>query len=307
LAEEFCPLNDRTLGDWRRHFDDAMRRGGEIRGNIPKIRTGGRKDMNTKRRQALLLSALGMVGVMLLVIAPAGRLAAEPPAVLVQWPDTIYVNAKIVTFDDTAVNDNPGSIVEAMAVRDQKIIALGSKNEVLALKGTDTEVVDLQGKTVLPGFVHGHNHIFGPAEEASAKIFGLANFTKGYYMNMTAERTADEILAKLEKAVNDLRQVADVGEDDWIGVQVMPDADKGFPSIASVSNLGDSEDLKDAAIGMEDLSRISPDRMLILGSGYNVGPRKLKKENTWYHVTAGSDGRQMRKEIFTIEWEPRKY
>jgi hypothetical protein len=293
------------VGGWRRDFDDAVRRDEKMKGDIPMIRTGGMTDMNTKRRQVSLLTVLALFGVMLLVLAPAGRLAAEPPAVLVQWPDTIYVNAKIVTFDDTSVNDNPGSIVEAMAVRDQKIIALGSKQEILALKGPGTRMIDLQGELVLPGFVHSHNHIFRPAEEKSFEIFNLVQVTPGYYLNIPVERTAKETLAKVQQAVDQLRQAVDVGEDLWIGIELLPDTSKGFPSIATVSNLMGTADPTDAQITQEDLDRIVSDRMFQLSSAANIqGPGEGAKPNIWYEVTAGTDGQPKRSEVFEFKWQP---
>jgi len=66
--------------------------------------------------------------------------------------DTIYHGGPIVTVDDA----NPS--VEAVAVRDGRIIAAGPEAEVMALGHDDTEIVDLGGRTLVPGFVDGHLH-----------------------------------------------------------------------------------------------------------------------------------------------------
>jgi len=68
-------------------------------------------------------------------------------------PDTILVNGKIVTVDADF------SIVEAVAIRDDKFVAVGSNQQIQALAGTGTQVFDLEGKTVLPGFNDGHGHV----------------------------------------------------------------------------------------------------------------------------------------------------
>ncbi len=68
-------------------------------------------------------------------------------------PDRILVNAKIVTVDEDF------SIAEAVAIRDGKFVAVGSDQEIRALAGQETEVIDLKGKTVLPGFNDGHVHV----------------------------------------------------------------------------------------------------------------------------------------------------
>ncbi len=72
------------------------------------------------------------------------------PAILA---DAIYVGGPIVTINDAQPN------AEALAVKDGKILAVGSKaNLEKAHKGQATTVVDLAGKTLMPGFVDGHAH-----------------------------------------------------------------------------------------------------------------------------------------------------
>jgi len=62
-------------------------------------------------------------------------------------PVTLYVNGRILTMV-------PGApVAAAPAVRDGRLAAVGDGEGVLALRGRDTEVVDLAGRTVLPGFV----------------------------------------------------------------------------------------------------------------------------------------------------------
>ena len=48
--------------------------------------------------------------------------------------------------------------VEALAVKDGKIAFAGSKSNALKMKGDVTKIVDLGGKTLLPGFIDGHSH-----------------------------------------------------------------------------------------------------------------------------------------------------
>jgi hypothetical protein len=62
------------------------------------------------------------------------------PSLLVDYPDTIVHNAKIITIDDQGYNSNPGTIAQAMAVRDGKILKIGNNNEILALKGPETKI-----------------------------------------------------------------------------------------------------------------------------------------------------------------------
>jgi predicted amidohydrolase YtcJ len=66
--------------------------------------------------------------------------------------DAIYHNAKVYT-----VNDND-PWAEAVAIKGDEIIFVGSDHGALALKGDDTKVTDLQGQMLLPGFIDSHSH-----------------------------------------------------------------------------------------------------------------------------------------------------
>ncbi|MEQ8364874.1 MAG: amidohydrolase [Cyclobacteriaceae bacterium] len=68
--------------------------------------------------------------------------------------DLIITNAKIYTVNEA----NP--LAEAIAVRDGKIVALGTSAAIEKLKNDRTEVIDAKGKLVLPGFVDSHTHAF---------------------------------------------------------------------------------------------------------------------------------------------------
>src|SRR5258708_2586744 len=69
-----------------------------------------------------------------------------------QSADTVWVNGKILTVD------NQFSTREAIAVRDGKIVVVGSDVDVRKLAGPKTRVIDLQGRTVIPGLIDSHMH-----------------------------------------------------------------------------------------------------------------------------------------------------
>lgn len=79
--------------------------------------------------------------------AAAGSVAAtgEPP-------DLIFHNGNLRTMDDARPS------AQAIAVSGDRILAVGSDAEVLALAGPQTAVIDLQGRTVTPGFIDSHTH-----------------------------------------------------------------------------------------------------------------------------------------------------
>jgi len=72
---------------------------------------------------------------------------------VISWAaDSVYVNGRVFTMDAT------GTEAEAIAVKGDKVLAVGSTSEIRELAFASTEVVDLKGKTVLPGINDSHTH-----------------------------------------------------------------------------------------------------------------------------------------------------
>lgn len=67
-------------------------------------------------------------------------------------PDTVYVNGTVITMNVAAPQ------AEAVAVLGERIVAVGSTRDIRALAGQQTRVVDLAGKTLVPGFYDAHSH-----------------------------------------------------------------------------------------------------------------------------------------------------
>ena len=75
--------------------------------------------------------------------------------------DTIWFGGPILTANDKAPN------AEAVAVKDGKIVAVGGSKAVLAAqKGRATHLINLKGRTLIPGFVDGHSHFVGVGLQA---------------------------------------------------------------------------------------------------------------------------------------------
>jgi predicted amidohydrolase YtcJ len=81
-----------------------------------------------------------------------------------QAPDTVLVNGKILTVDAQF------STREALAIRDGKILALGSSAEMRKLAGPRSRVIDLQGRTVIPGLIDSHLHAIRAAETFATEV-----------------------------------------------------------------------------------------------------------------------------------------
>lgn len=98
----------------------------------------------------------------------------------------IFTNGTVLTIDKNM------SEAQAVAVKDGKIAAVGTNEEILKLKTPDTQMVDLKGKTLMPGFVEVHSH---PAmkmviENYTVDIRPTTNHTSG-----------KEIMNTIKKAV----------------------------------------------------------------------------------------------------------
>jgi len=103
--------------------------------------------------------------VFFIVLSASAHLAAQ------QVPDTILINGKIVTVDEFF------SIQEAVAFSGERIAAVGMTVEVRALAGPGTTIVDLDGRTVIPGLIDNHNHIIRATEywPNEARLDGVTN------------------------------------------------------------------------------------------------------------------------------------
>ena len=99
-----------------------------------------------------------IVNLLLLVGCAAASYPPPPPTIS---PDQhiIFHNGAILTMSETLPQ------AEAIAIRGEKIEAVGSNEEILALRRPETVVVDLQGHTLMPGFVDPHTHLFNDAEQ----------------------------------------------------------------------------------------------------------------------------------------------
>jgi predicted amidohydrolase YtcJ len=84
------------------------------------------------------------------------------PMAITQAPTIIFYNGTILTMD----SDLPTA--EAIAVGGDRILAVGTNEDILALQVTDTLTVNLQGRTLMPGFVDPHTHILND----SARFLG---------------------------------------------------------------------------------------------------------------------------------------
>ncbi len=120
------------------------------------------------------------IAVVLLLAGTTGARGEQPRAVA---PDAIYRGGKVVTVDPAF------TIRQAFAVKGDRFVAVGGDQEVLALAGPQTRIVDLRGRTVIPGLADNHNHMY----RAATAVRGVA--TSGV-------TSLPELLERVRQAVN---------------------------------------------------------------------------------------------------------
>ena len=146
-----------------------------------------------------------------------------------QAPDTVLVNGKIVTVDERF------TVAQALAIRGERILKVGTTAEVEALRGPQTRVIDLAGRTVIPGLIDNHAHWVRAAEHDELRFDGV-----------TSRQQALKMLA-------DRVHSAPAGE--WVVVlggwseEQFTDEPRGF--------------------SLEELDRIAPNNPVVLQAVYN--------------------------------------
>jgi predicted amidohydrolase YtcJ len=134
-----------------------------------------------------------MAPILLLILTTATGVLAQsgvagegtPPSSQKAKADLIFIHGNIYTGVVNAgasLGANPRA--EALAVRGDRILAVGTRDEVMRLKGTDTKIVDLDGHFVMPGFNDAHMHL---AEAGQEKMNA----------NLVGTRTIDEFRERL--------------------------------------------------------------------------------------------------------------
>src|SRR6266581_773069 len=95
--------------------------------------------------------------------------------------DLIIHGGKIYTGEDSK------PVVEAVAVKDDKILFAGAEQEVTKFRSDKTKIIDLQGKTMTSGFIEGHGHLLG---------LGFNELT----LNLADVRSYEELVSKVKEA-----------------------------------------------------------------------------------------------------------
>ena len=100
--------------------------------------------------QSMQRTARSLAGVLTLVVLALLPASASAQA---QTADLVFLNGTVYTADAARPQ------AQAVAVRDGRIVFVGSTREARAMAGTSTRVVDLEGKAMIPGMIDSHGHV----------------------------------------------------------------------------------------------------------------------------------------------------
>src|SRR5260370_4095411 len=122
------------------------------------IRLEGRMHRANTVRQGILFASL------LSIVAPICLLHAQLRA-----PDLILSNGKIITVDERF------TIAQAVAIKGDRIIAVGPNQDIARLAGPSTKKIDLKGRSVIPGLIDKHMHLLraGQTWELEVRLDGV--------------------------------------------------------------------------------------------------------------------------------------
>jgi predicted amidohydrolase YtcJ len=175
---------------------------------------------------------------LVLMLSAATPVRAQAPAA-----DIVLVNGKIVTVDDRF------TIAQALAIRGQRIVAVGTNAEIEKLKGPQTRTIELNGRTVIPGLIDNHSHWVRAAEHNELRFDGV-----------TTRKRAIDLLTERVRASKPGQWIAVLGG--WSEEQ-FTNEERGFP--------------------LAELDKIAPNNPVVLQSVYNhsyLNSAALKAANT---------------------------
>ncbi|NIV98553.1 amidohydrolase family protein, partial [Candidatus Saccharibacteria bacterium] len=141
-----------------------------------------------------------------------------------QKAELVFRNGVIHTVDES------NSKAEAVAISGDKVVAVGSNADMGPFIGTGTEIVDLRGKTVVPGFIDSHYHFMGVGR-------------REFHLNLDGTKSFQEFLDKVKA------EVAKKEKGEWVTGRGWIEEDwpaKRFPT-------------------RYDLDKVAPENPVILG------------------------------------------
>jgi len=170
--------------------------------------------MNSKHLfRTLCLHSLSLVLALLLQPGSLRGQGLPPEVERMGYADTIFVDGKVVSMEDASTSTDVGRVYQAIAVKGDKIMKLGTNQEIRSLGGRFTKVFDLNGRTLIPGIIETHQHIYGGAFRFADR-FGLKFPPQGIEIQATADKDLEKTHAIIRDTIREA--VEKVNPGDWI-------------------------------------------------------------------------------------------
>ncbi len=163
-----------------------------------------------------------------LIAVPALLCAIASAAFAAERADTILLNGKIVTVDQSF------TVAQGLAIRGERIVAVGKNADVLEHQGPGTKIIDLKKQTVIPGLIDNHAHFIRAPEHDELRLDGV-----------TLRSRALAMLTERVRRARPGEWIAALGG--WAEEQFTDDP-RGFP--------------------LEELDRIAPENPVVLQAVY---------------------------------------
>ena len=130
------------------------------------------------------------------------------------YADTIFVNGKLVSMDDGSRSLRVGNIYQAIAVKKDRIMKLGTNAEVRAVAGPDTTILDLRGRLLIPGIIEPHSHNYGGAVQYLDRLGYEYPPDDAIFVRAEGDPDLEKTQAIMRDAIQDAVKQVDPG--DWI-------------------------------------------------------------------------------------------
>lgn len=138
-----------------------------------------------------MMKRIALILLLAVVTGASAQSGVSVPKAQKPKADLIFTHGNIYTGAVDAAALGANKRAEALAVRDDRILAVGARDEIMKLKGPETMVVDLGGHFVMPGFNDAHMHLASAGlEKTNVDLVGVK----------TLEEFRERILAKVETA-----------------------------------------------------------------------------------------------------------
>ncbi|HWP83647.1 MAG TPA: amidohydrolase family protein [Terriglobia bacterium] len=244
-----------------------------------------------------VVRAVCIAGILWLSSAAWGQDAAElrrKLELLEAYPDLIVVNGKIHTMDANL------SQVQAMAVRNSRILALGGNDQIRFLAGPQTRVIDAKGRLVLPALVDSHTHpnLWGVQHWLGAKGKELAKEFNLPELASELVRASDNagVLRGVERTA--ARRAQELGPGKWIVIYVFG------PEGSTLEQWQKMFNPRRSSLTRQFLDSVAPNNPLIVftggGTGENVHNSRAAEE--WVRII-GAEQTQGLMEAPQLLWD----